>query len=77
MIGHKNIGLLFIMRRFVYFFMENKDQKKPTICPKSAQPHHHVATFYSSKETGDDNKWEYEQHDCYKSDEGVEAVYSV
>lgn len=64
------------MWSFVYFFMRDKNQEKPNICPKSAQPHHHVATFKSPKKTGDDNKWEYEQHDCYKSDEGVKAVYS-
>jgi len=75
MIAYKNVWLLFIVRYFVYFFMPDKNQREPDICPQHAQSNRHIAAFYPSKETCDDRKWEYEQHDCYEGDEGVNCVY--
>ncbi len=74
MIGDKNVSFAFIMRHFIYFFVPDRYQEKPTVCPDTAKLQNHISSPDPSKKAGDDGKRKYHQHDSNKSKQGIDAI---
>src|SRR6185503_737806 len=74
MIAYENVGFCFIMRRLIYFFEENKNQKEPDVCPQHAKTQDHVSPAYPSKESGNDDERKNQKHNAHKGENRINKI---
>ena len=74
MIRDENILPAFVVRRFVYLFVPDTNEKIPYAGPDPADPVHQVTSFYFAEKKKERNKYEHDYHQPNEDEQSINTI---